>query len=116
MNEGLIACPNCGHEFEMSEALAGKLRAHLKTELQADIVRREAEVKKRHTILAEKASSTRSTFATPTSSSTTSAAPSGCSGQSATPKPPSSTVVGVALRFLSLPRKPSPRLLSLRRA
>ena len=54
MKEGLIACPNCGHEFELSDALTGKVREHLKAELQQDIVRREVEVKKRQNALAEK--------------------------------------------------------------
>lgn len=53
MNEGLIACPNCGHEFELSDAITGRVREHLKAELQQDIVRREVEVKKRQDAVAE---------------------------------------------------------------
>ena len=43
MPEGTITCPKCGHTFEMSDALTHQIREHLKTELQADISRREAE-------------------------------------------------------------------------
>ncbi len=44
---GTIQCPQCGHQFEMSDALTAQLRDDLKDELQADISRREAEVKQR---------------------------------------------------------------------
>ena len=47
MNEGLITCPQCGHEFELSDALTHQIREHLKTELQADVVKREAEAKRK---------------------------------------------------------------------
>ncbi len=47
MDGGNITCPNCGHEFELSDALTGKLRAHLKAELQADVAKREAKVAER---------------------------------------------------------------------
>ena len=43
MPEGTITCPQCGHTFEMSDALTHQIREHLKTELQADIMRRETE-------------------------------------------------------------------------
>jgi len=43
MSQGAIACPQCGHKFELSDALTHQIREHLKTELQADLVRREAE-------------------------------------------------------------------------
>jgi hypothetical protein len=43
MNEGTIICPQCGHAFELSDALTHQIREHLKTELQADLVKREAE-------------------------------------------------------------------------
>ena len=43
MPEGTITCPKCGHTFEMSDALTHQIREHLKTELQADIARRETE-------------------------------------------------------------------------
>ena len=44
MESGLIACPNCGHEFELTNALTGGIREHLKAELQKDVARRETEV------------------------------------------------------------------------
>jgi len=47
MEQGLITCPNCGHEFEMSDALTGRIREHLKAELLQEVNRREAEVKKK---------------------------------------------------------------------
>ncbi len=46
MEQGLITCPNCGHEFELSDALTGRIREHLKAELFQEIQRREANVKK----------------------------------------------------------------------
>ena len=54
MKEGLITCPNCGHEFEISDALTGRIREHLKTELQQEVARREADVTKRAKALREK--------------------------------------------------------------
>lgn len=53
MDKGLIACPNCDHEFELSDALTMKVREHLEVELQKDIVRRETELKKRQNALAD---------------------------------------------------------------
>jgi hypothetical protein len=47
MEQGMITCPNCGHEFEMSDALTGRIREHLKAELLQDVSRREAELKKK---------------------------------------------------------------------
>src|SRR6266436_5281589 len=47
MNEGVITCPQCGHEFELSDALTHQIREHLKTELQADVVKRETEAKRK---------------------------------------------------------------------
>ncbi|MCB1228853.1 MAG: DUF2130 domain-containing protein [Verrucomicrobiae bacterium] len=47
MDTGQITCPNCGHEFEISDALTGQIREHLKAELQAEITRREAEAKRK---------------------------------------------------------------------
>lgn len=47
MKEGLITCPNCGHEFELSDALTGKIREHLKSELQKEIAGKEGELNKR---------------------------------------------------------------------
>ncbi|MBP9010975.1 MAG: DUF2130 domain-containing protein [Smithellaceae bacterium] len=37
MQEDLITCPYCGQEFELSEALTGKIKEHLKVELQKEI-------------------------------------------------------------------------------
>jgi hypothetical protein len=47
MEQGMIVCPNCGHEFELSDALTGRIREHLRTELLQEVSRREAELKKR---------------------------------------------------------------------
>ena len=47
MEQGLITCPSCGHEFEMSDALTGRLRKHLEEELLGDVKKREAEIKKK---------------------------------------------------------------------
>src|SRR5580692_2353347 len=47
MNQGTIKCPHCGNEFEISDVLTHQIREHLKTELQADVVKREAEAKRR---------------------------------------------------------------------
>ncbi len=38
-----IACPRCHHEFELSEALSGKIRDGLKSELLSEISKREAQ-------------------------------------------------------------------------
>ncbi len=42
-----ITCPNCGHGFELSDALTHQIRDHLRAELQVDITRREAEAKRK---------------------------------------------------------------------
>jgi hypothetical protein len=47
MEQGMITCPNCGQEFEMSDALSGRIRKHLKAELRQEVSQREAEVKKK---------------------------------------------------------------------
>ncbi|MDH3886156.1 MAG: DUF2130 domain-containing protein, partial [Desulfobacterales bacterium] len=47
MEQGMITCPNCGQEFEMSDALTGRIRKHLKEELLEDVKKREAEVKEK---------------------------------------------------------------------
>jgi hypothetical protein len=47
MEQGMITCPSCGHEFEMSDALTGRLREHLKEELLKDVKRREARIKEK---------------------------------------------------------------------
>lgn len=44
---GNINCPKCGHSFELSDALTHQIRDHLRTELQADITKREAEAKRK---------------------------------------------------------------------
>src|SRR3989344_948277 len=47
MDQGTITCPSCGHEFELSDALTHQIRESLKSELQADVVKREAEAKRK---------------------------------------------------------------------
>jgi hypothetical protein len=47
MDQGTITCPHCGQSFELSDALTHQIREHLKTELQAELVKREAEAKRR---------------------------------------------------------------------
>lgn len=47
MDKGTITCPKCGHDFELSNALTHQIREHLKTELQADMVKREADAKRK---------------------------------------------------------------------
>src|SRR4051794_12871624 len=47
MNTSTITCPQCGHAFELSNALTHQIRDHLKTELQADVTKREAEAKRK---------------------------------------------------------------------
>jgi hypothetical protein len=47
MEQGMITCPSCGHEFEISDALTGRIREHLKAELSQEVKKREAELKKR---------------------------------------------------------------------
>ncbi len=51
MEQGMITCPNCGHEFEMSDALTGRIREHLKIELLKEVSKREAELKKKNEAL-----------------------------------------------------------------
>ena len=51
MEQGMITCPNCGQEFELSDALTGRIREHLKVELLREVSRREAELKKRNAAL-----------------------------------------------------------------
>jgi hypothetical protein len=47
MSSGTITCPQCGHAFELSDALTQPIRENLKIELQADVVKREAEAKRK---------------------------------------------------------------------
>lgn len=47
MKEGKITCPNCGEEFELSDALTGRIREHLKAELLGEVSRREARLKEK---------------------------------------------------------------------
>ncbi len=47
MEQGMITCPNCGQEFEMSDALSGRIREHLKAELRQEVSRREAKLKEK---------------------------------------------------------------------
>jgi hypothetical protein len=46
MKQGLITCPHCGREFDLSDALTGRIREHLRGELLQEVSRREAELKK----------------------------------------------------------------------
>jgi hypothetical protein len=47
MEQGMITCPSCGHEFEISDALTGRIREHLEAELSQGVKKREAELKKK---------------------------------------------------------------------
>jgi len=49
----MITCPNCGHAFEVSNALTGRIREDLRGELLQEVARREAELKKRAESLKE---------------------------------------------------------------
>lgn len=51
MEQSKITCPNCGHEFELSDALTGRIREHLRVELLQEVSRREAELKKKNEAL-----------------------------------------------------------------
>jgi hypothetical protein len=47
MNTGNITCPQCGHIFELSDALTHQIRDHLKSELQAELIKREGEARRK---------------------------------------------------------------------
>lgn len=47
MPPGTIQCPRCGFSFELSDALTGRIREHLRDEMQREVARREAEVARR---------------------------------------------------------------------
>jgi hypothetical protein len=47
MEQGKIKCPHCGQEFELSDALTGRIREHLRGELLKEVSRREGDLKKR---------------------------------------------------------------------
>jgi len=47
MQQGKITCPNCGQEFELSDALTGRIREHLRGELLKEVSRREEKLKKK---------------------------------------------------------------------
>jgi hypothetical protein len=47
MEQVMITCPNCGQEFELSDALTGRIRKHLEAELSQGVKQREAELKKK---------------------------------------------------------------------
>ncbi len=47
MDQGSITCPNCGNQFEISDALTGQIREQLKGELQQGVLGRETELKKK---------------------------------------------------------------------
>ena len=47
MDQGSIICPSCGHQFEISDALTGKIREDLRTEMQREVLDREKELRKK---------------------------------------------------------------------
>ena len=47
MEQGFITCPECDHEFEISDVLTSQIRDKLKTEMQQEVLEREKEVKKK---------------------------------------------------------------------
>ena len=47
MNEGSINCPNCDHQFELSDALQSQIREQLEGKLKEEFTQREIELKKR---------------------------------------------------------------------
>jgi hypothetical protein len=53
MEANLIKCPQCGHEFGLSDALTGKMREHLELELGKVIAKREADLAKKTAALKE---------------------------------------------------------------
>ena len=52
MKEDTILCPNCGHAFELSEALTGQIEEHLRKEMLGEIRDRKAELHKKQKALA----------------------------------------------------------------
>jgi len=44
VEQGKITCPKCGQEFELTDALTGRIRAHLEAELTRDVAKREADL------------------------------------------------------------------------
>lgn len=55
MNEGSITCPNCDHQFELSDALQTQIREQLEGKLKEEFTQREVDLKKRSTHLKEQA-------------------------------------------------------------
>ncbi|MGE9267802.1 MAG: DUF2130 domain-containing protein, partial [Verrucomicrobiales bacterium] len=47
MNEGTITCPNCDHQFELSDALRSQIRQQLEGEVKEKLTQREVALKKR---------------------------------------------------------------------
>jgi hypothetical protein len=47
MPDQLITCPNCGTEFEVGDVLTDSIRSQLRTELEADLVKKQEDVTKR---------------------------------------------------------------------
>ena len=37
MEQGMITCPHCGQEFELSDALTGEIEEHLRGELLKEV-------------------------------------------------------------------------------
>jgi hypothetical protein len=44
VEQGKITCPKCGQEFELTDALTGRIRAHLEAELTKEVAKREADL------------------------------------------------------------------------
>lgn len=51
MSQDFITCPECGHEFELSDVLTAQIRDTLKAEMQQEVLEREKEVKKKLDVL-----------------------------------------------------------------
>ena len=47
MAENIIDCPHCGRQFELTEALSGKLREHLREEMQGEVRQREEDLERK---------------------------------------------------------------------
>ena len=47
MTENIIDCPHCGRPFELTEVLGGRLREHLRAEMQEEMSRRESQLQRK---------------------------------------------------------------------
>ena len=54
MSESTITCPNCDHQFELSNVLRSEIRTQLESEVKKQQTQREVELTKRDKILKEK--------------------------------------------------------------